>query len=121
MIRIQDLTLDLQTIANSDRVRLLSISPLFEFENNKRTEKQIGYTLTVLEEKNFNKFTVKIETLKEIITNEEISSSKNPIYVTFKNFVGRFYFSQRSGQFELTCKSDAVEIISPTQSALKKD
>ncbi|MCU6713216.1 hypothetical protein M6D81_31415 [Paenibacillus sp. J5C_2022] len=109
---------DAEGVFNAKQVRLIDITPLYGYENNVKTS-QIGYNFICLAEANgFEKVTVKLESLSNLpITPEQLTSSKEPIYVSFSDFSGRFYFSDRTKSWELTCKASRVQIIKPTQNA----
>lgn len=105
-------------VFNAKQVRLIDITPLYGFENNVKTS-QIGHNLICLAEANgFEKVTVKLEGLSNLpITPEQLAASKESIYVSFIDFLGRFYFSDRTKSWELTCKASKVLIAKPTQNA----
>lgn len=103
-------------VFNANQVRLIDITPLYGFENNVKTS-QIGYNLICLAEANgFEKVTVKLEGLSNLpITAEQLAASKESLYVSFVDFIGRFYFSDRTKNWELTCKTGKALLLKPSQ------
>ncbi|MGM7637292.1 hypothetical protein [Bacillus sp. Hm123] len=107
-IKPNNVNLSFESIAKTDKGRLIGIKPLVDFN----TKVQKGYTYEVLLEDNgFEKIQIKVENHPPLLTDEELSALKEPIYMTFENFVGKFYFSDRSKSFELTCKASKALII----------
>lgn len=106
---------DAEGVFNAKQVRLIDMTPLYGFENNIKTS-QIGYNFICLAEANgFEKVTVKVEGLNQPITTEQLMASKEPIYVSFVDFLGRFYFSDRTKSWELTCKASKVQVVKAVQ------
>jgi len=104
-------------VFNAKQVRLIDMTPLHGFENNVKTA-QIGYNFICLAEANgFEKVTVKVEGLNPPITPEQLAASKEPIYLIFIDFLGRFYFSDRTKNWELTCRASKVQVVKPVQNA----
>lgn len=104
------------TVFNASKVRAIGITPLHGYENNVKTS-QIGYNFQCLAEDNgFEKVTVKVEGLNNLpITAEQLAASKDPVYISFVDFFAKFYFSERSQNWELTCKASKVQLVKPVQ------
>jgi hypothetical protein len=95
-------------IFKATSARLIDMKPWNDFAS----KAQIGYTyILLLENNSFEKVEVKVEGLIPAITSENLAEAKEPIYMTFENFVGKFYFSDRSKSFELTCKASKALIV----------
>lgn len=113
-IKPNNVNLSFEGVAKSDKGRLIGIRPLVDFN----TKVQKGYTYEILLEVNgFEKIQIKVENHPTLLTEEELSEMKEPIYVTFENFVAKFYFSDRSKSFELTCKASKALIVKQTPKA----
>lgn len=107
-IKPNNVNITFEGVAKSDKGRLIGIRPLIDFN----TKVQKGYTYEILLEGNgFEKIQIKVENHPPLLTEEELSAIKEPIYMMFENFVGKFYFSERSKSFELTCKASKALII----------
>lgn len=105
-------TLDLKSVANQNYVRITRVNPQFEYADGQRTEKQIGYSYQVLCEANsFEKLLVKVSDTTPVITPEQLADSQEPVYATFSDFVARFYWSNHSKNWELSCKASKAQIV----------
>lgn len=95
-------------VFQSKSARLIAVRPWKDFSS----KEHVGFIYTLLLENNgFEKVDVKVEGLTAIIDSQSLSDSKEAIYVTFENFVGKFYFSDRTKNYELTCKANKVSIV----------
>lgn len=107
-IRPNNVTLTFEGIANSDKGRLIGIRPLIDFN----TKAQTGFQyLVLLENAGYEKVTIKVENQPPLLTNDQILESKEPLYIVCDNFSAKFYMSDRTKNYELTCKAEKVSIV----------
>ncbi|MCZ8533541.1 hypothetical protein [Psychrobacillus psychrodurans] len=107
-IKPNGVSLTFEGVAKSDKGRLIGIRPWVDFS----TKVQIGYTYEILLEGNgFEKIQVKVENHPAILTEEQLSEMKEPVYVICENFSAKFYMSDRTKNYELTCKADKLSIV----------
>jgi hypothetical protein len=107
-IKPNNVTLTFEGIAKSDKGRLIGIRPLVDFN----TKVQIGFTYDILLEGNgFEKIQIKVENHPPLLTDEQLSEAKEPVYVICENFSAKFYMSDRTKNYELTCKADKLSIV----------
>lgn len=107
MIRLQNLEIPLTVITKGAKLICLEVAPTFSYENGKRTDSQIGTTYTVVETQNFEKFKVKVANLTPVLTQEQIDSSKERVYLTFENAIAKPYRTQ-SGEYDLSISATNV-------------
>lgn len=88
---------------------LLKVEPYYIYENGKKTDKLGGYKFTVVEDKNFDKYAVKIPSAAPAITQEQIDSAKQKLIVTFENAFAKPYRTQ-SGDYELSISATGILI-----------
>lgn len=106
-IKPNNITLSFEGVAKSDRARLIGIRPLVDFN----TKAQTGFLYEVLLEHNgFNKINIKVESLTPLLTAEQLSEIKDPVYIMCQEFEAKFYMSDRTKSYELTCKASKVII-----------
>ncbi|UUV24341.1 MULTISPECIES: hypothetical protein [Lysinibacillus] len=106
-IKPNNVTLTFEGVAKSDRARLIGIRPLVDFN----TKAQIGFTYEVLlEENGFNKIQIKVENQPPLLTMEQLSEAKEPVYIMCQGFESKFYMSDRTRSYEITCKASKVTI-----------
>lgn len=111
-MRVNQVKLLLENIAADSKVRLIGITPAFEYENGAKTDKQLGFTYECLAEQNgFEKFTVRVADSTPVLTVEQLADAKEPVYIAFSEFIGKFYFSERTKTWELSCKSSKAIIV----------
>lgn len=108
-MRIEKINFSLDTLFGESNYMLMGFSPFFEYKDGKKTENQLGYKYEVVEDSNFERFTVKVASQQPVITAEEFAESKSRIYVTFKNSRGHIYRTP-AGAIEVSFSADDVEI-----------
>jgi hypothetical protein len=110
-MRINQIKLSLENIALDTKVRLVEVRDTYDYQDGKLTDKKIGVTYTLLAEKSgFEKFTCKCSELKPLATQEQLDASE-PVYVSFEGFVGKFWFSNRTKTWEISCKADKAILV----------
>lgn len=108
--------LNLESVAKAGSVRCIGVSESYQYENGTRTDKPAGTAYECLAEKNgYEKFSVKVSDLNAVLTQEQLNEAKEPIYITFTDFIGKFYFSERTKNWELSCKASKVQIVKSSQ------
>lgn len=89
----------------------VDVSPGYEYINGKRSETQtFTKYITVFDDNNFEKITVKVAGTKEVVSKEMLAQQSGKIKVKFKNLSGRFYRTA-NGDYALTCSADSVELL----------
>ena len=112
-MQISDLRLTpYQISGNNEGIAiLLDVSPEYEYINGKRSETQSYFRyLSVFTDNNFEKLTVKVAGVKEVVSKEMLAQQSGKIKVKFKNLSGRFYRTA-NGDYALTCSADSVELL----------
>ena len=110
-IKPNNVDLTFEGVSKSDKTRLIGITHLIDFN----TKVQKGFIYEVLLEHNgFEKIQIKVENHPPLLTVEELSEMKDPVYIVFEQFLAKFYFSDRSKSFELTCKASKALIVKQT-------
>lgn len=103
-----------EVIFKDGRFLLVGIEPDFEYENNQRTEKIIGYKYEVVDTVDFDKIKVKIKGQKKpLMTSErleELRENGEKIVVEFINGVDKLYI-RRSGNMSSVEDSFSAEDI----------
>ena len=112
-MKITDLVLTpAQISGNNDGIGiLLDVTPGYEYVNGKRTDTQtcIKY-LGVFADNNYDKETVKVASLKEVVSKELLAQQSGKIKVKFKNLTGKFYRTS-NGEYALSCTADSIEVL----------
>lgn len=70
---------------------LAEVRPYYEYKENKRTEKRLGYSYIVVNRCGYDKVSIKVKGREPVITNEEIELSENDISIFAKGFIGTIY------------------------------
>ena len=108
-LNIGDLTIDNRSLGEG--MLLTDVRPTYEYADNKRTDKIVGYAYTVaLTAHKFADLTVKINGEKQL----ELTADSMP--VRFEGLKVRAYKSFRDGEIYLTA---TAESISPAKSGVK--
>lgn len=98
-------------IFKDEVARLLNVRPFSDYE----TKAPLGFAYELLaESNNFEKVTIKVISTVPVITAEQLKEASSPIYATFIEIEGRFYFSDRTKNWELTCKAKDLKVVNKT-------
>ena len=75
MIRVGDIKLSLEQVANAKEILITDIREVREYVDGKRTDNIIGYAYEVAAPKNkYEKFSIKVEEKSPVITAEELEA-----------------------------------------------
>ena len=109
MINLAKIKIPLTAVVDGANLILVDVSPYYAYVDGKKTDNQLGHKYLVVEDKNFDKFFVKVPSATPIITSEQLSEAKQRIMVTFENGVARPYRTQ-NGEYDLSITATAVAI-----------
>jgi len=70
---------------------LAEVRPWYEYKDGKRTDQQVGLTYIFVNRAGYDKVNIKVKSLTEVISNEEIEASTTDISVKADGFVGTVY------------------------------
>lgn len=108
MIRIENIRLSLEQIANDSQLLVLSVGPYKLYENNQVTDKIGGYYYECVAPKNkYEKIVVKVPNHPPVIDNNDIEEQT---FITFEGFEARF-FRDRNGGYQISCKAEKAYIV----------
>lgn len=88
---------------------IFSVSPLFEYKNGERLEKQVGIRYQVGCPIDCEKFNVKVLGKKALCSNEDIADIKEPVFVHLVNPIAREY-RLSDGKYGVTVTADDIVI-----------
>ena len=109
-MQISKLKIPFDVVIDSANLYMLKVSPNYEYIDGKRTDTLCGYKYTVLEDKTFEKFSVKIASQAPAITQEQIDASKERIKVVFDNAIARPYRTY-SNDYALSVTASGISIL----------
>lgn len=89
---------------------LLGIAPTYSYENGVRSDRIIGQTLLVGNQRTFDKFRVKIPHQVEKVSPQRLMENNNPIIIRFVRGVVSDYVMD--GHLGLSFAADDFEIVS---------
>ena len=104
------LNIPLQVVTNGANLILLEVAPYYAYEDGKKTDNLIGHRYTVVEDKNFEKFIVKVPSSDPAISQENIDSAKQRFSVSFDNAFAKPYRTH-SGDYELSISATGISIV----------
>ncbi len=110
MLDITKLQIPLSVIAKDAHLILLEVQPYYDYKDGKKTDTRLGYKYTVVEDRNFEKFPVKIPGNSPAISKEQLENAKSRIFVSFDNAAGKFYRTDR-GDYALSVTASDVSIV----------
>ena len=113
-MRLNQIELQLENIAKDSKVRILNVRPSYTYNDGVKSETVSGQTYEcLLEMQNYEKVLIRTMEQAPVITQAEIDASPTPIYIQFKDFIGKFYFSNQTKNWELSCKASAAILVRP--------
>ena len=109
---IKMIIVTLMQIAGDSKALLAAVEDDNEFVDGKATGKRLGtkYTCVALKNQGY-RFVVKIPGAAPVITQDELSASDAPVWITFEGFQGRFYRLRGQADYGLTCKADKAMLV----------
>ena len=109
-MRIYSINIPLDAITLGANLILLGVYPFFEYKDGEKTDILAGYRYLVVEDSNFEKFSVKILSSAPAITPEQIAAAKTKILVRFENAFARPYQDSR-GEYQLSFSASAISVV----------
>lgn len=106
---VRDMEIPLIALTKGASLILLGCKPTYEYINQQRSESVIGYTYTVVDNQKFNKIQVKVESTSPLLTDEQISTAKEHIFVKFEQAIIKLYITQ-SGDVEFSIKATGISL-----------
>lgn len=108
-MRLTNLNIPLNIVLNGANTLLLGVTPYYEYVDGKKTENLLGYKYTVVEDQNYEKFSVKIESKTPSITQQQIDDATARIKVTFEKAFARPYRTN-SGDYDLSVTATGINL-----------
>ena len=90
-IKSENFAKPLTDIMSADLFAVLSVSPVFAYVENKKTDTVIGTRYTVANPDTFVSFDVKVNQTVPVVTQEQVEASDERYWVSFTNAVVRPY------------------------------
>ncbi len=115
MTLLRNKIIPMKCIFKEDAFLLLQITPLYEFENEKRTDKIIGYIYECVDTLDFEKVKIKIKgqdaPLMENEKLQELRENGEKIAVEFINGVDLIYWSPKTKSLEDSFSAEDVRLV----------
>lgn len=109
-IPLSKLATPLSNLTSSESFALLNVSPVFEYEAGKRTENIIGTKYTVADPETFEKFDVKVMSLKPLLSQEQLEAEDERVWVEFSGALVK-PFKAEFGSALCTVTADSAWIV----------
>ena len=88
---------------------LADVWPHYEYVDGKRSDKQIGWTYSLVNRAGYDKVNVKVVENVPILTQEEIEKSESDILVIAEGFIGSIY--SNDGRIAISGKAKKVVLV----------
>lgn len=85
---------------------IAEVRPWFEYQNNQRTDKQLGLSYIFVNRQGYDKIGVHVSSFEPVITNAEIEAASDDIQVVAEGFKGRVYATKNG----LSISGEAEEV-----------
>lgn len=109
-MNLSKLNIPFVPVVTDGNLILLKSEPYYIYENGKKTDKLGGYKFTVVDDKDYDKYAVKIPSNVPAISQDQIDSAKNKLLVSFENAFAKPYRTQ-SGDYELSISATGINIV----------
>lgn|GEM_PF-624865 len=106
---IRDMEIPLSALTKGAGLILIEIKPTYSYVNQQRSDTIVGYSHTVVEDKKFNRFLVKVDSATPLLTEEQIAKTKDHLYVKFENAFIKLYTTQ-NGDVEVSIKAASISL-----------
>lgn len=110
-ISAKKISLDLTTLMGCNRFALLSVAPVYEYADGKRTDTVSAIRYNVANPETFENFEVKVPTTKPIVSQERIDNVDERLWVTFENAIVKPYKIE-FGKAICSVSADSVKLVS---------
>lgn len=109
-MKLERIHFGLENLFPDSNFMLMGVQPFYEYSDGKKTTNLLGYKYDVVEDKSYERFTVKIESKEPVITAEDLAKSKSRVFVEFDNSKGHIYRTP-AGQMEISFSAETMTII----------
>ncbi len=109
-MNISKLSIPLEVVTAGAGLILLEVAPYYSYVDGKRTDTMLGYRYLVVEDKTFEKMSVKIPSSEPAITPETLETAKKRIMVAFNGAFARPYRTQ-NGDYDLSITATGIQIL----------
>jgi hypothetical protein len=114
MFKVNSLDIPFEMIAKSKTCLCVGVVPWYDYADNKRTDKQLGFTYQcVLAKNGFQEIRIKVEEAKPSVTQDVLEAAGGAVEVETIGFAGKIYVS--NGRAELSAKASAVSPVRKAQ------
>jgi len=110
MFNLSKLSIPFNVVTGGAEVVLLSVAPYYAYADGQKTDSMLGYKYGVVDMKNFDKFSVKIQSKTPVITQEQLDTSKERIKVSFDNAVAKPYRTT-GGDYDLSVTASGITLL----------
>lgn len=115
-MEIKNLTVNLSQLTTSNQFLLLDIQQSYAYVEGKKTDQIIGYRYTLGDLKTCTQFTVRVEQLQPLITQEEFSKLTDPVNVTLENAFAKLYVDRNTSKLTASITAQSIK---PVKGAYK--
>lgn len=111
IISTKKLSIDLSFLMDCQRFALLSVAPVYDYVDGKKTATVTAIRYTVANPETFENFEVKVPTTKPIVTQDRIDNVDERLWVSFENAVVKPYRIE-FGKALCSVTADSVKLVS---------
>lgn len=108
---IEDFVKGLDEIMLSDKFIVKGVTPVYAYENGKRTDKIQGYRYTLIDPEVYETFDIKVKGTNPVITNEMVTDRENRVYVALENAIIKPYKIEY-GRVSCSVVADSIRVLS---------
>lgn len=107
----KDFNIGLNEVLPNENFIVKQVSPVYDYENKKKTDRVIAYRYKLVDPELFETFDVKVEGDKAVVTNEMVADRENRIYVALENAIIKPY-EMKYGAVKFSIVADSIKVLS---------
>lgn len=107
----KDFYVGLNEVLPSEKFIVKQVSPVYDYEEKKKTDRVIAYRYKLVDPELFETFDVKVEGNKPIVTNEMVADWDNRVYIALENAIIKPY-EMKYGKVKFSIVADSIKVLS---------
>ena len=107
----KDFSIGLNEVLPNEKFVVKQVSPVYDYEDKKKTDRVIGYRYKLVDPELFETFDVKIEGTTPVVTNEMVADWDNRVYIALENAIIKPY-EIKYGKVKYSIIADSIKVLS---------
>lgn len=110
-LRCDDFIKSLDEVMPSDKFIVKEVTPVYAYQDGKRTDKLEAYRYSLVDPESFDTFDIKIKGATPVVTSEMVADKDNRFWVALSNAIVK-PFKMEYGKVSCSVTADSIKILS---------